>query len=175
VDSAPLSAQGLNEGKGKPFTAEDIRFTTKGDAIYAILLGKPTSTIRITSLGKRAGHFDGAVRTSNSSAPARSSGRKRRRPHRETSRASAQRSRAGAKNHNRLIRDSLRSRTSHGAAARGITSRAAPPLVEDRPWRTVQPPWAIPSPAWAPLSSTRARDNSPTIHNIMQLQAAVFG
>ncbi|MEO5681527.1 MAG: alpha-L-fucosidase [Chitinophagaceae bacterium] len=41
ANAAPLSAQGFNEGKGKPFTAEDIRFTTKGEIIYALLLGRP--------------------------------------------------------------------------------------------------------------------------------------
>eukprot|EP01137_Pigoraptor_chileana_P013281 Opistho-2@66594 len=40
--AAPLSAQGFNEGKGLPFTVNDIRFTTKGDVLYAIPLGKPT-------------------------------------------------------------------------------------------------------------------------------------
>lgn len=40
-DAAPLSAQGFNEGKGKPFTHEDIRFTTKGEALYALVLGWP--------------------------------------------------------------------------------------------------------------------------------------
>ncbi len=33
--AAPINAQGFNEGKGKPFTAEDVRFTTKGDTLYA--------------------------------------------------------------------------------------------------------------------------------------------
>ncbi|MDB5148934.1 MAG: alpha-L-fucosidase [Mucilaginibacter sp.] len=37
--AAPLSAQGFNEGKGKPFTADDIRFTKKGNTLYAISLG----------------------------------------------------------------------------------------------------------------------------------------
>ena len=36
-----LSAQGFNEGRGKPFTAQDFRFTTKGDTLYAIALGWP--------------------------------------------------------------------------------------------------------------------------------------
>ena len=40
-DGAPISAQGFNEGKGKPFSAEDARFTTKGDVLYAILLDWP--------------------------------------------------------------------------------------------------------------------------------------
>lgn len=49
--AAPLSAQGFNEGKGLPFTINDIRFTTKGDALYAIPLGKPTeSKLLIKSL-----------------------------------------------------------------------------------------------------------------------------
>lgn len=40
---AALSAQGFNEGKGKPFTHEDIRFTTKGNTLYAIAMGWPES------------------------------------------------------------------------------------------------------------------------------------
>ncbi|PWK80120.1 alpha-L-fucosidase [Mucilaginibacter oryzae] len=39
--AAPLSAQGFNEGKGKPFTADDFRFTKKHNALYAIALGWP--------------------------------------------------------------------------------------------------------------------------------------
>jgi alpha-L-fucosidase len=56
--AAPLSAQGFNEGKGKPFIAEDIRFTQKGDAIYAICLGWPTQPLKIKSLGKQANLLD---------------------------------------------------------------------------------------------------------------------
>jgi alpha-L-fucosidase len=52
--AAPLSAQGFNEGKGKPFTAEDIRFTQKGKLLYAIALGRPTQPLKIKSLGKQA-------------------------------------------------------------------------------------------------------------------------
>jgi alpha-L-fucosidase len=63
ASSAPLSAQGFNEGKGKPFTAEDVRFTSKGDAIYAILLGTPAGEIRIRSLGKQAGLAAGTIKT----------------------------------------------------------------------------------------------------------------
>lgn len=40
-----LSAQGFNEGKGKPFVAEDIRFTTKGKTLYAVMLGWPANNI----------------------------------------------------------------------------------------------------------------------------------
>jgi alpha-L-fucosidase len=39
--AAPINAQGFNEGKGKPFGAEDIRFTTKGKTLYAVMLGWP--------------------------------------------------------------------------------------------------------------------------------------
>ncbi|MEJ1974346.1 MAG: alpha-L-fucosidase [Lacunisphaera sp.] len=40
-DGAPITAQGFNEGKGKPFTADDVRYTTKGGALYVIVLGPP--------------------------------------------------------------------------------------------------------------------------------------
>ena len=32
---------GFSEGADKPFGPQDIRFTTKGDALYAIALGWP--------------------------------------------------------------------------------------------------------------------------------------
>jgi alpha-L-fucosidase len=38
---AALTGQGFNEGKGKPFTARDIRFTIKGKALYATVMGWP--------------------------------------------------------------------------------------------------------------------------------------
>lgn len=40
----------LSEGKGKPFEAADIRFTTKGGTLYAMTLGKPSGTVVIKSL-----------------------------------------------------------------------------------------------------------------------------
>ena len=49
-----MSAQGFNEGRGKPFSEADIRFTTKGHELYAIELGWPTNTVTIKSLGKFA-------------------------------------------------------------------------------------------------------------------------
>ena len=55
---AALSAQGFNEGKGKPFTADDFRFTTKGDTLYAIELGAPTNAVAIKSLGTAAKLLD---------------------------------------------------------------------------------------------------------------------
>jgi alpha-L-fucosidase len=56
---APLSAQGFNEGKGKPFTSEDIRFTTKGKTLYAIMLGWPTDkTAMIKKLSASGGKVE---------------------------------------------------------------------------------------------------------------------
>jgi alpha-L-fucosidase len=49
--AAPIKAQGFNEGKGKPFTADDVRFTTKGDVLYVIAMGWPTKELSIKSLG----------------------------------------------------------------------------------------------------------------------------
>lgn len=39
--AAPVVEQGFNEGKNKPFTAQDIRFTTKDGAVYAFVMGWP--------------------------------------------------------------------------------------------------------------------------------------
>ena len=36
----------------RPYEASDIRFTTKGETLYAFCMGKPTADIKITSLGK---------------------------------------------------------------------------------------------------------------------------
>jgi len=48
---AALDAHGFNEGKGKPLVAEDIRFTTKGKTLYAIMLGWPANnTVTVKSL-----------------------------------------------------------------------------------------------------------------------------
>ncbi len=41
--AAALTAQGFNEGKGKPFTSEDIRFAAKGEVLYATVMGWPES------------------------------------------------------------------------------------------------------------------------------------
>jgi alpha-L-fucosidase len=57
-ESAPLRAQGFNEGRGKPVTPDDVRFTARGDAIYIIQLGVPTRELRIQSLGNRARLLD---------------------------------------------------------------------------------------------------------------------
>ena len=44
----------FGEGNAKPFTAEDVRFTTKAGTLYAMTLGRPTSgTVLIRSLANR--------------------------------------------------------------------------------------------------------------------------
>ncbi len=52
-ETAALSAQGFNEGKGKPFTAEDIRFVQKNGSLYATTLGVPTKEVVIQSLAAK--------------------------------------------------------------------------------------------------------------------------
>lgn len=55
ASASPLSGQGFNEGKGKSFTAEDMRFTTKGDSLYSFVMGVPKTAVTIKSLGHLAG------------------------------------------------------------------------------------------------------------------------
>ena len=58
-----LSAQGFNEGKGKAFTAEDVRYTVSkdGKTLYAIVCGLPTGPVSLKSLGKTAALLDRPV------------------------------------------------------------------------------------------------------------------
>ena len=44
----------FGDSKMKPFTAQDIRFTTKGDTLYAISLDIPSTVITIKSLSGKA-------------------------------------------------------------------------------------------------------------------------
>ncbi|MBS1564371.1 MAG: alpha-L-fucosidase, partial [Bacteroidetes bacterium] len=56
--SEKLSAQGFNEGKGKSFTHEDIRFAVKGEVLYATAMGWPQDgKLVIKSLAKNSPHF----------------------------------------------------------------------------------------------------------------------
>jgi len=53
-NAAPITAQGFNEGKGRPYTGADVRFTTKGATLFAVLLGSPAdgaATIRALAAG----------------------------------------------------------------------------------------------------------------------------
>jgi len=51
-------AGGFSENADKPFTAQDIRFTTQGDALYAIALAVPQGEVKINALGLAAGKID---------------------------------------------------------------------------------------------------------------------
>jgi alpha-L-fucosidase len=60
--AAPISNQGFNEGKNKPFTSSDIRFTTKGDAIYAFVMGWPEDgKVTIKSLRGGSAHLNKGI------------------------------------------------------------------------------------------------------------------
>jgi len=51
------STGNFNEGKSRPYTSEDIRFTTKGDVLYAIALGWPETgklTVKALAEGPQA-------------------------------------------------------------------------------------------------------------------------
>jgi len=62
ASAVAINAQGFNEGKGKPFTREDIRFTKKGKFLYAIPLGAPLENkLVIKSLAENATHYPGKI------------------------------------------------------------------------------------------------------------------
>jgi alpha-L-fucosidase len=48
-------AEAFNERSRKPLSASDIRFTKKGDAVYAFAMGWPEKQVTIEPLGTRAG------------------------------------------------------------------------------------------------------------------------
>jgi alpha-L-fucosidase len=63
-NAAPITAQGFNEGKGKPYTARDVRFTTKDGTLYAIVMGSPTDgSVVITSLAAGSPQLGGRTLT----------------------------------------------------------------------------------------------------------------
>jgi alpha-L-fucosidase len=58
----PLTAQGFNEGKGKPFSGNDYRFTAKGNMVYAIALGLPADgKAVIKSFGLNRNYCNGKI------------------------------------------------------------------------------------------------------------------
>ena len=59
-DGAKLEGAGFNEGKAKPFTPADVRYTTSKDgrALYVISLGAPTEPLRLAALGRAAAGRD---------------------------------------------------------------------------------------------------------------------
>jgi len=50
------SASGSFSDQKKPFMAKDIRFTVKGETLYAIAMGRPSENTIINSLGVKAGN-----------------------------------------------------------------------------------------------------------------------
>jgi alpha-L-fucosidase len=59
---APLRAQGFNEGRDRPYTAEDFRFVQKGGKVYAFALAWPESgRLTIQSLATGSPHAPGQV------------------------------------------------------------------------------------------------------------------
>jgi alpha-L-fucosidase len=59
---APLREQGFNEGRNRPYTAEDIRFVQKGGKLYAFALAWPESgKLTIKSIAAGAPHAPGQV------------------------------------------------------------------------------------------------------------------
>jgi alpha-L-fucosidase len=58
-----LTAQGFNEGKGKPYTSEDIRFAQKDKILYATVMAWPESgTAIIKSLGKQSPYHTAKIK-----------------------------------------------------------------------------------------------------------------
>lgn len=51
----PINAQGFNEGKGGPYTSEDIRFTKKGDILYAVVMELPEKEQKVLIKSLSAG------------------------------------------------------------------------------------------------------------------------
>jgi alpha-L-fucosidase len=61
--TAALSAQGFNEGKGKPFGTEDIHYITKGKVLFATALAWPSSgRLLLKSLAAGGPHYAGKVK-----------------------------------------------------------------------------------------------------------------
>lgn len=58
-----LTAQGFNEGKGKPYTSEDIRFVQKDNKLYATLMAWPENGIAvIKSLAKSSPYHNQKIK-----------------------------------------------------------------------------------------------------------------
>ena len=61
IEHAPaINAQGFNEGKIK-LGVDDVRYTTKGNILYAIVLGAPVKPVVLKSLGTTAALLDGSI------------------------------------------------------------------------------------------------------------------
>jgi len=72
-EGAALTAQGFNEGKGKPFSAADVRYTMgkDGRTLYIIVLGVPTEPLRLAAFGSAGGPRIVRLTALGSDAPVR--------------------------------------------------------------------------------------------------------
>ena len=52
----------MSERKNQPFPAKDVRFTRKGDPLYAIVMGWPGNEAAISSLGSGSSVGGGRIR-----------------------------------------------------------------------------------------------------------------
>jgi alpha-L-fucosidase len=61
--ATPMSGAGFNEGKGKPFSPADVRFTAKGRTVFAFVMGWPESgKVLIEAMGSASAHLSGRIR-----------------------------------------------------------------------------------------------------------------
>jgi len=67
----PTQTKGGSFNERGRYTAQDIRFTTKGKALYAITLGEPRGRVTIASLGHNAGRTVRSVRLLGVNQPLR--------------------------------------------------------------------------------------------------------
>ena len=64
--TAPMEGPGFNEGKNKPYTGADLRFTSRGGFVYAFAMVRPTDgEVRVTSMKRGSAHWPGAVKAVN--------------------------------------------------------------------------------------------------------------
>jgi len=58
----PMDGPGFNEGKNAPYVGADLRFTTRGAAVYAFVMGRPDGReVRIASMALGAPHLAAPV------------------------------------------------------------------------------------------------------------------
>jgi alpha-L-fucosidase len=59
---APLREQGFNEGRNRPYTAEDVRYVQKGGRVYAFAMAWPEGgRLTLRSLAAGSPHAPGTV------------------------------------------------------------------------------------------------------------------
>jgi alpha-L-fucosidase len=61
--AAALTAQGFNEGKGKPYSSEDVRFAQKDGLLYATVMEWPQNGVAVIgSLGRNSVHHSKKIK-----------------------------------------------------------------------------------------------------------------